>query len=65
MKVQIVYRVFGYNPSDAFHRDPKFNKRTFIVDTKDLGTECLEDITEVAKETAPDGYELYECRSIS
>jgi hypothetical protein len=61
MLVVTEYRKIGYSIADAFHSNPRYGKRIFTVDTKDIGTDDLSIITQVAKDTAPDGYQLYKC----
>jgi hypothetical protein len=59
--VKTEYRKIGYTIADAFRIDPKYGRKVFTIDTEKLGTENIEQIAQAAKDTAPDGYELYKC----
>lgn len=61
MLVVTEYRKIGYSIADAFHLNPRYGKRIFTVDTKDIGTDDMKIITQAAKDAAPDGYQLYKC----
>lgn len=55
----IEYQCHGYSLADAFRLDPKWGRRTFIVDGEEVGVNDLEEIRSLAKRTAPHGYELH------
>jgi hypothetical protein len=60
----IEYRKIGYKLSDGLRPDPKWGKRRFTVESKDVGTEDLEVmlLASNAPENTPDGYALFSVR---
>lgn len=64
MLIWMEYRIKGYTIADAVRPNPFWGSRRFTVDTDTLGTEDMESITEAARDTAPDGYELHRIEAL-
>lgn len=55
------YRVIGYSLAHAFSTNPKAGKRTFSVNSDDIGTSDILAVMEAARspENTPDGFKLF------
>lgn len=55
------YRVIGYSLAHAFSTNPKAGKRTFSVNSDDIGTNDILAVMEAARlpENTPDGFKLF------
>lgn len=62
--LQVEYRVKGYKMADALRPDPKWGRRLFVVDTKDLGTDNPAEIKSAAIASAPDGYVFHSVKPL-
>lgn len=60
----IEYRKIGYKLSDGLRPDPKWGKRRFTVESKDVGTEDINVMLAAsgAPENTPEGYKLFSVR---
>lgn len=58
------YRVIGYSLANAFSINPKSGKRTFFVNSDQIGTEDIELVIEAAnsEDNTPSGYRLFSVR---
>lgn len=58
------YRKIGFQLSDGLRPDPKWGKRRFTVDSKDVGTDDVKVVLVAANapENTPDGYRLFSVR---
>ena len=55
------YRVIGFSPAMAMHPNPRTARRTFFVNSADLGTDDINAVAEAARapENTPKGYQLF------
>lgn len=55
------YRVIGFSPAMAMHPNPRAGRRTFFVNSDDLGTDDIKAVIEAARspENTPKGYQLF------
>jgi hypothetical protein len=55
------YRVIGFTPAMAMHPNPRTGRRTFFVNSNDLGTDDINTVVEAARspENTPKGYQLF------
>lgn len=59
------YRVIGYSLAHAFSTNPKAGKRTFFVNSDEIGTDDINEIAKAAQdsENTPEGYRLFSIRN--